>query len=258
MDGISGIKIYNKLEVDTSFMPSNYGKTLEFIVTGVSHNLQGNDWETEIETTVIPKTSEGKNPLVFPSLTQDPTSVAVGETIKGNDADFWALLAICAVEDGDYQGRADVAQSIYNRKGSKAYGNKSIKELIIAQGQYEPTFKKGTNISSPEWKSINSKHTAIKAIQYSKGYTTVQAETALKNTYDALRNPIYRERAIGFIQGRTDFLGVGQDAKNMTKNGSKKQRTSRDNQFGFSNNYRKNVVYNPPSIAWFISFENKF
>jgi hypothetical protein len=67
MDGISGIKIYNKLEVDTSFMPSNYGKTLEFIVTGVSHNLQGNDWETEIETTVIPKTSEGKNPLVFPS-----------------------------------------------------------------------------------------------------------------------------------------------------------------------------------------------
>jgi hypothetical protein len=75
MDGISGIKIYNKLEVDTSFMPSNYGKTLEFIVTGVSHNLQGNDWETEIETTVIPKTSEGKNPLVFPSPPiQDVTS----------------------------------------------------------------------------------------------------------------------------------------------------------------------------------------
>ena len=258
LDGISGIKIYNKLEVDTSFMPSNYGKTLEFIVTGVSHNLQGNDWETEIETTVIPKTSEGKNPLVFPQTPTGSIPTTSGETIKGNDADFWALLAICVVEDGDDQGRADVAQSIYNRKGSKAYGNKSIKELITTKDQYQPTFKKGTNVSSSEWKAIDSKQTAIKAIQYSKGYTTIQAETALKNAYDALKNPTYREKAIDFIQGRTDFLGVGQPATNMTKNGSKKQRTSRDNQFGFSNNYRKNIVYHPPPIAWFTSFENKF
>jgi hypothetical protein len=56
VDGISGVKIYNKLEVDTRFLPVNYGNTLNFIVTGVSHKLNNNDWETQIETTVMPKT----------------------------------------------------------------------------------------------------------------------------------------------------------------------------------------------------------
>lgn len=60
MDGLSGIKIYNKLHVNTRFLPSNYGKTLDLIVTGVSHDLQNHDWETQIEATVIPKTTQSK------------------------------------------------------------------------------------------------------------------------------------------------------------------------------------------------------
>jgi hypothetical protein len=58
MDGISGIKIYNKLQVDSSFLPVRYGKTLNFIITGVNHRLQNNDWETTLETIVMPKTSK--------------------------------------------------------------------------------------------------------------------------------------------------------------------------------------------------------
>lgn len=59
MDGLSGIKIYNKLNVDTRFLPKAYGDTLDLIVTGVSHKLSNNDWETDIEATVIPKTTSG-------------------------------------------------------------------------------------------------------------------------------------------------------------------------------------------------------
>jgi hypothetical protein len=66
LDGISGIKIYNKLEVNTEFLPKAYGKTVDLIVTGVSHNLAGNDWETQIETTVIPKTGK-QSVLKIPS-----------------------------------------------------------------------------------------------------------------------------------------------------------------------------------------------
>jgi hypothetical protein len=58
MDGISGIKIYNKLNVDSSFLPVRYGDTLNFIITGVNHRLQNNDWETILETIVMPKTSQ--------------------------------------------------------------------------------------------------------------------------------------------------------------------------------------------------------
>jgi hypothetical protein len=58
LDGISGIKIYNVLRVNTEFLPKAYGKTIDLIVTGVSHRLNNNDWETSIETTVMPKTGE--------------------------------------------------------------------------------------------------------------------------------------------------------------------------------------------------------
>jgi predicted chitinase len=55
MDGLSGIKIYNKLNVNTEFLPKAYGKNMDLIITGVSHKLSNNDWETDLETTVIPK-----------------------------------------------------------------------------------------------------------------------------------------------------------------------------------------------------------
>ena len=55
VDGLSGIKIYNKLRVDTSFLPAGYTKTLDFIVTGIEHKLKDGDWETVIKTTMIPK-----------------------------------------------------------------------------------------------------------------------------------------------------------------------------------------------------------
>lgn len=55
MDGISGIKIYNKLEVQQNFLPSNYPETLEFIITQVNHSLKDNDWETQLETIATSK-----------------------------------------------------------------------------------------------------------------------------------------------------------------------------------------------------------
>jgi hypothetical protein len=56
LDGISGIKIYNVLRVNTEFLPKAYGKSVDLIVTGVSHRLNNSDWETSVEATVMPKT----------------------------------------------------------------------------------------------------------------------------------------------------------------------------------------------------------
>jgi len=61
-DGISGFNIYDKLTIDTSFFPYEYGSALDFIVTGISHTLKNNDWETTIETTVIGKTGNVVTP----------------------------------------------------------------------------------------------------------------------------------------------------------------------------------------------------
>jgi len=58
LDGISGIKIYSVLSIDTTYLPSNYPKTMDFIVTGVTNNLLNNDWTTEITTIMVPNTSQ--------------------------------------------------------------------------------------------------------------------------------------------------------------------------------------------------------
>lgn len=58
MDGLSGIKIYNKVNVNTSFLPSNYGDTLSFIITGVNHKLSGNEWVTNLDTIATSKNKQ--------------------------------------------------------------------------------------------------------------------------------------------------------------------------------------------------------
>ncbi len=55
MDGISGIKIYNRVKVNTNFLPSNYGESLDFIITGVNHKLENNSWTTSLSTTATSK-----------------------------------------------------------------------------------------------------------------------------------------------------------------------------------------------------------
>ena len=55
MDGLSGFKIYNRVKVNTSFLPSNYGNTLDFIITGVNHKLSNNEWVTDLETIATTK-----------------------------------------------------------------------------------------------------------------------------------------------------------------------------------------------------------
>ena len=58
LDGISGVKIYNSINVDTSFLPSTYGDDLDFIVRGVNHKLSDGDWSTDIDCLSIPRPTE--------------------------------------------------------------------------------------------------------------------------------------------------------------------------------------------------------
>ena len=86
MDGISGIKIYNKLNVNTEFLPKAYGKNMDLIITGVSHKLSNSDWETDLETTVIPKSGELSVVEIPPaSLQKSIDNVNSSKPITEND-----------------------------------------------------------------------------------------------------------------------------------------------------------------------------
>ena len=58
LEGISGIKIYNAVNVDTRFLPSNYPNNLNFIIKGVNHKISDGKWETNLETVVIAKSEK--------------------------------------------------------------------------------------------------------------------------------------------------------------------------------------------------------
>jgi hypothetical protein len=73
LDGISGLKIYNAINVDTRFLPSNYPETMDFIIVGLNHKVENNDWTTSIETNMVPKDpsqGEGNSPSKKASSSQ--------------------------------------------------------------------------------------------------------------------------------------------------------------------------------------------
>ena len=55
-DGLSGIKIYQELEVRQDFLPSQYPKALKFLITKVNHDISDNDWKTSLGTISTPAT----------------------------------------------------------------------------------------------------------------------------------------------------------------------------------------------------------
>ena len=55
MDGLSGIKVYQKYKMDTEYLPSNYPTSLEFLVSSITHNIVGNEWTTQLNSIAIPK-----------------------------------------------------------------------------------------------------------------------------------------------------------------------------------------------------------
>ena len=57
IDGLSGMKVYQKFTVNNDYLPSNYPESLEFIVTSINHTIQDNKWITQIESLSLPKTT---------------------------------------------------------------------------------------------------------------------------------------------------------------------------------------------------------
>lgn len=53
-DGLSGIKIYQQFTIDSAFLPKNYGATLQFLIKGITHKIENNQWITSIETVAVP------------------------------------------------------------------------------------------------------------------------------------------------------------------------------------------------------------
>jgi hypothetical protein len=85
MDGISGIKIYNEVNVSTRFLPSNYPEALRFIITQVNHKIDNNDWETSFETVAITNSNSDTAKIYKPNTTFVNRQIRSGNNQNDNN-----------------------------------------------------------------------------------------------------------------------------------------------------------------------------
>ena len=67
VDGLSGVKIYNQININSAFLPTNYGDTMEFVIIGVDHKLESNSWTTTLRALSKPK------PITYAKINQSLT-----------------------------------------------------------------------------------------------------------------------------------------------------------------------------------------
>ena len=82
MDGLSGMKVYQRYIIDTEYLPSNYPNSLEFLIKGINNTIQNNEWITTIESFAIPKNPFGS------SISKSPTAAASNPSNRGTQKPF--------------------------------------------------------------------------------------------------------------------------------------------------------------------------
>ena len=148
--------------------------------------------------------SNANNPQSPNTGAYTSTPFGSGVSVTGGSADFWTLVAIASLESGNAQGRADVAQSIYNRQKAGAAngyaGGPSIKGMITNSNQYQPVSQSDRSL----WEAITDKESAIAAVESHKngkgrGKQMIEAASA------AITDTSLQNNARSFVGARTDF-----------------------------------------------------
>ena len=94
IDGLSGMKVYQKYIIDADFLPSNYPKSLEFLIKGITNEIRDNQWITTLESVAIPKNpfgmknAQGQTYNGSPATSENrPVGVAAetGQPVRGNN-----------------------------------------------------------------------------------------------------------------------------------------------------------------------------
>jgi predicted chitinase len=80
MDGLSGMKVYQKYTIDTTYLPSNYPNSLEFIIKSINNTIEGNQWITTLESMAIPRNPFGS------SIAEGPVEQASRNESRGTQS----------------------------------------------------------------------------------------------------------------------------------------------------------------------------
>ena len=81
IDGISGIKLYQKFTIDDNVLPPSYDKdSVDLQIKAANHTVSATDWVTKIETQSVPRSGEIKIAKIKKSSPPEPEPVATTYT----------------------------------------------------------------------------------------------------------------------------------------------------------------------------------
>jgi spore germination cell wall hydrolase CwlJ-like protein len=226
---------------------------------GTDGDKDGKDKESKHD--IFAKLTEGFGNLLTKLTDSINTRSAVEEPIEGTTAsgsqDLLTLATVAALESGSAQGRADVAQSVYNRLADKKYGS-SITDILTREGQYQVAFKDPTATTGPGtqvadvFKNIKTEDDAVRAIMYyfrarGQSITPEQARKHVRDSLAAIKDARLRQNAARHVGGRTEFRGYDTGRSEQVHRGGRS-----DNyyvsQYGSGNQMRRGAVAPPTGL----------
>jgi hypothetical protein len=143
LDGISGIKIYQKLNINNKFLPSNYPESLKFIITKVNHQISNNSWDTSLSTISIPVTEP------YPTQLPPPENTGNTENTNSTGNASNTITGILTPQPGQ-SGKFEPLKSIAAKyeSGGKGYGASNTGTVQGCQ------FSNVTNVENMEFREL--------------------------------------------------------------------------------------------------------
>jgi len=170
-EGISGIKIYNKININNDFLPFQYPETFKFLIKQVNHSIKNNDWETELVTlstsnleseTLKEITKEEEEITQQPereeldkcsNLFQDPIFKNINQNVSlstlGGLIRSDIVMLMYFISKRESRGMGDIkAENRFGYIGRYQFGIEALHELGYIKDSAINKFKNGTSQKS--------------------------------------------------------------------------------------------------------------
>ena len=238
LDGISGIKVYQKLKIDTKFLPSNYPDVLEFLIKQVNHSIQDNKWVTTLETISVPKIQQ--IPIIDQTVNELETIEAPTDLIFRSPTGK-SISTTSIRTDSEGSGDFDAPRDRTNEEGEKIKGLHKGLDLLTNVGDiiYSPI----PGIIEPTKAFTNSKTNGIK-IRGTGRFTGYTIKIFYVNPTKLSGTKVGFREKIGTAQDLSlDYDDKVQDHIHFSVQVNKNGKTYNINPFNLR--YRENELTNP-------------
>ena len=125
MEGLAGIKLFNKFTISEEYLPFSYRNAFDFIIKGISHEVNNNYWTTKIESLCVPKPRTVFGEVTGNGITtKDDTSITPSKDPKPRTNNK------CATDPNDNFGRLVSNESQIPAPFNKKYTATQNKNII--------------------------------------------------------------------------------------------------------------------------------